>query len=243
MLAACHGIDYSIRMLTLAIDTVTGFCSACLYKADTGRVLASEEREIGRGHAEELIATVERVLGAASSTFTDVQGIAVTVGPGSFTGIRVGVAAARGFGLALGIPVRGVTTFEAIAADAAGEAGSRPLTVAITGGRGQVFMQSFDGAGIAIVDAQVFAEGDAASGVPGESALLAGNAATLVATQLGRHVPVVCDVPTGSIATVARLGAVSAREPIPLYMRDADAKPQAGFTLERRACTNSEAAQ
>lgn len=217
-------------MLTLAIDTAANFCSACVW--DGGRVLGREERDIGRGHAEQLVETVERALAVAGRDFTDISRVAVTVGPGSFTGIRVGVAAARGFGLALGVPVAGVTTLEALAADARGEADG-PVTVAIHGGRGQIFLQSFSADGVPLGEPVAVATEDAVFAVPPSAQFLAGNAAAEITPALDRPMPAGLDRATGAIETVARLGESSNRPPVPLYMRGADARPQAGFALPR----------
>jgi len=92
-------------MLVLAIDTALDACSAALIDADDDRVLASESREIGRGHAEHLLPIIDGVMKKAGVKFNDVDRFAVTVGPGSFTGLRVGLSAARGFGLVTKKPV------------------------------------------------------------------------------------------------------------------------------------------
>ncbi|MFZ2101667.1 MAG: tRNA (adenosine(37)-N6)-threonylcarbamoyltransferase complex dimerization subunit type 1 TsaB [Oricola sp.] len=221
-------------MLTLAIDTAANFCSCCLWDGSADRVLAAEERDIGRGHAEQLMDVVDAVMKQAGREFADIERIAVAVGPGSFTGIRVGVAAARGFGLALGVHVTGVTTLEALAADARMEA-SGPVTVTINGGRGQVFVQSFDTAGNPAGEPEAVEAQEAASAVSASAGFLAGNAARDVAASLGRPVATGIDRATGAIATIARLSTISARGPVPLYLRGADAKPQEGFALPRAA--------
>jgi tRNA threonylcarbamoyladenosine biosynthesis protein TsaB len=224
-------------MLTLAIDTAANFCSACVWDEAADRVLAAEERDIGRGHAEQLMDVVAAVMDASGHGYPDLGRVAVAVGPGSFTGIRVGVAAARGFGLALKIPVVGVTTLEALARDAR-DAGSGPeaVTVAVTGGRGQIFMQSFDTDGTPVAEPRAVADEDAAGEVPPSTMLFAGNAATAIAqnvNEAGRVVRTVLDRATGSIGTIAKLAAHSERTPVPLYLRGADAKPQSGFALQR----------
>jgi tRNA threonylcarbamoyladenosine biosynthesis protein TsaB len=219
-------------MLTLAIDTAANFCSACLWDAATGRVLASQERDIGRGHAEQLMDVIAETLAAAGRPFADIERVAVAIGPGSFTGIRVGVAAARGFGLALGVPVAGVTMLEALAADARAETDGT-VTVAIRGGRGQLFMQSFDPAGNPLGEPQAVDSDAAADAVPASATFLAGNAARDVAAQLDRAIGIGVDRATGAIATIARLSETSGREPAPLYLRGADARPQEGFALPR----------
>ena len=228
-----------MQMLTLAIDTAANFCSACLFDSEAGRIVAAEERHIGRGHAEQLIDVVSAVRRSSGRDFGDIGRIAVAVGPGSFTGIRVGVAAARGFGLALGVPVSGVTTLEALAADAQADFPDLAVTIAIRGGRGQVFLQSFDASGAAVSQPVAVDEATAHAVVPQGSALLAGNAASDVASGLGRPVTTALDRPTGSIGTVARIGAHSETPPVPLYLRGADAKPQQGFALPRAGAADT----
>jgi tRNA threonylcarbamoyl adenosine modification protein YeaZ len=225
-------------MLTLAIDTAANFCSACVFDTAADRALAKEERDIGRGHAEQLMEVVEGVIQSAGIDYADLGRIGVAVGPGSFTGIRVGVATARGFGLALGCPVSGVTTLEAIAADAQAQANG-PVTVAVRGGRGQIFMQSFDAAGMPLGEPAAVAEEDAPAALPASVSFLAGNAAAALA---GERALFLADRATGSVETVARLAVASNRRPVPLYLRGADAKTQAGFALPRAEATDGSAA-
>ncbi|MER2606977.1 MAG: tRNA (adenosine(37)-N6)-threonylcarbamoyltransferase complex dimerization subunit type 1 TsaB, partial [Siculibacillus sp.] len=88
-------------MMLLALDTALDDCAAALLVREGDAVtVVSEVETIGRGHAERLMSTVERLMTRAGATLAAVDAFAVTVGPGSFTGIRVGVAAARGFALA-----------------------------------------------------------------------------------------------------------------------------------------------
>lgn len=233
-------------MLTLAIDTATSFCSACLFDGEANAVGAQIERDIGRGHAEELAGVIETVMREAGAGFTEVGRIAVAIGPGSFSGIRVGVATARGFGVALSVPVVGVTTLEALAADARSIKPGVPVMVAVKGGRGQFFMQPFGADGIPASEPFAVAEESAADRTPSDTGLLVGNAASELAAQLaeaGHTVPTEMDRPTGAIATVARLAANAVHLPAPLYLRDADAKPQSGFALPRRETPEAEAAK
>jgi tRNA threonylcarbamoyl adenosine modification protein YeaZ len=96
-------------MKVLAIDTSANLCAACV--KDTGE-LGRAVRNLGKGHAEHLMAVIDEALSAAATTYAELELIAVAVGPGSFTGIRVGVAAARGLALALKIPSVAVTTLD-----------------------------------------------------------------------------------------------------------------------------------
>src|SRR4051812_18694458 len=104
-------------MLVLAIDTAGPDCAVALARFDADRIeiLARGAESIGRGHAERLLPIIESVLSQAGCSFHDLDRVAVTVGPGSFTGVRVGIAAARGLALALNIPAVGVGTLDALA--------------------------------------------------------------------------------------------------------------------------------
>ena len=113
-------------MLTLAIDCSARLCAVALHQGDTDAILAAASPDIGRGHAEQLPAILQSVLDRAARELGDVERIGVTVGPGSFAGIRVGVAFARGLALALSVPCVGVGSLEAIAIPAARRTG-RPV--------------------------------------------------------------------------------------------------------------------
>ena len=97
----------------LAFDTTAAHCAAALLCGD--RVLLSHAEEMGRGQAERLIPLLEEVLSKADLTWHDLDALAVGVGPGNFTGIRISVSAARGLALGLNIPAVGVSGFDAIA--------------------------------------------------------------------------------------------------------------------------------
>ena len=96
----------------LAFDTSAAHCAAALLT--DGAIIAARQKEMGRGQAERLIPLLEEVLAIAGKTWADLDTIGVGVGPGNFTGIRIGVAAARGLALSLGIPAIGVSTFETL---------------------------------------------------------------------------------------------------------------------------------
>ena len=216
-------------MRLLAIDTSASHCAVCVLD-DAAGTTHRDVRDIGTGHAEVLMGQIAGVLKQARLTWSDLDRIAVCVGPGSFTGVRVGVSAARGFALALGIPAVGVTTLEAIAADAVPLAGGRSILAAIDARRGQVYVQPFDEAGVATADPRAVPVEQALAMVQ-SGTVVAGNGAAL----LGAEGAVLADAASGDIGTVARLGAARApgAAPVPLYLRSADAKPQTGFALPR----------
>jgi tRNA threonylcarbamoyladenosine biosynthesis protein TsaB len=122
-------------MATLVIETATAACSVALL--DGAIVLASAHEVVGRGHAERLVPMIGEVLAAVGDTRADL--ILVDCGPGSFTGIRVGLAAARALALAWRVEVAGYSALALIAAAAPGD----EVGVAIIGGHGELFVQRF----------------------------------------------------------------------------------------------------
>jgi tRNA threonylcarbamoyladenosine biosynthesis protein TsaB len=103
-------------MLILAIDTALDACSAAVLDTSANKTLAIESQAMKRGHAEALMPLIARVMAASGAAFAALDRIAVTTGPGSFTGLRVGLSAARGIALAANKPVVGLTTLTAYAA-------------------------------------------------------------------------------------------------------------------------------
>lgn len=129
-------------MRTLAIDCATEACSVALFDGET--LLAGDWHLLGRGHAERLVPMI-----AALPDSGRAARIAVALGPGSFTGVRVGLAAARALALAWGAELVGYSTPALVAAMARAAQPAQPLTVAMTGGHGEWFVQQFDAAGTA----------------------------------------------------------------------------------------------
>lgn len=125
--------------MLLAIETGTAACSVALIDGTT--IVAARHEIIGRGHAERLVPLVETVLAEAGGR---PRAISVDVGPGSFTGLRVGIAAARGFGLVWAAPVHGYSSMTLVAASVFAAHDATSLTVVLDAGRGEVFAQTFD---------------------------------------------------------------------------------------------------
>lgn len=128
-------------MRTLVIDCATESCSVALF--DGTSLLGGECRQLGRGHAEALVPMI-----AALPQGGRAARIAVALGPGSFTGVRVGLAAARALAFAWGAELAGYPTLALIAAMARQSQGAQPVAVAITGGHGEWFVERFDDAGL-----------------------------------------------------------------------------------------------
>lgn len=129
-------------MRTLVIETATAACSVALI--EDGVVIARDHVVVGRGHAERLVPMIAGLPGHGRA-----DAILVDCGPGSFTGVRVGLAAARGLGIGWGVPVHGYSSLASIAAAALAEQPGDAIVAVLDGGHGEVFQQGFDGALIA----------------------------------------------------------------------------------------------
>ena len=222
-------------MILLAIDTASTLCAACVYDSAANVELGRAVLDLGKGHAEHLTGVVDDAMRQAGVGFSGIDRIVVSVGPGSFTGVRVGVAAARGYALALKIPAVGVTTLEAIASEARHRAGARKVMAALDGGRGEVFLAVYDGAGALLFGPVATTLQGAAAVAREHMPLLVGSAAKMVAEATHAEIDIGAQGSTADIAVYASLGATKdiGDKPKPLYLRDADAKPQAGFVLPR----------
>ena len=227
-------------MITLAIDTSAHLCAAALHDDGIGAVLAECSEDIGRGHAERLMETIGHVLAETGLAYSDIGRVAACVGPGSFTGVRVGLATARGMALGLGVPVLGVSALDALklaASEKEGE-GETPLLVVLDARRGEVYAQFFgDNSG-------TFPEGPfvascetiATMAADANNLALCGSGAPLIAEQAGREFEIRHRLAAAPIGDYARLGAgapLTQTRPEPLYLRPPDAKPQTGFALAR----------
>jgi len=222
-------------VILLAIDTASALCAACVYDSDADRELGRSVLDLGKGHAEHLMAVVDEALAQAGVGFEALGRVAVSVGPGSFTGVRVGVATARGFALALKIPAVAVTTLEAVAAETRQNFAGERIMVALDGGRGEINVGFFDKTGEQVGKPLAANLEEAARLAAAHDGVIAGSAAAMVAGAAGREFPMGSSGSTADIGVYARIGAAKAigEKPKPLYLREADAKPQAGFVLPR----------
>ena len=226
-------------MLIFAIDTALESCSAAIFDTDTETVIAHESMAMARGHAEALMPLIARVIGKSQLTFAQIDRIAVTTGPGSFTGLRVGIAAARGLGLAAGKPVVGLSTLSAFAAPFIAADDALPVAVAIDARHGHVYLQVTASGGRTVVTPRVVPIEEAVRLARGGKVRLTGNAADLLASIWPTNDPpsLVEQRAAPDIEWVARLGASvteSTSPPKPLYLRPPDAQPQNAAQLARR---------
>ena len=226
-------------MKILALDTASSWCAAAVYDSGTDTVLANVSENIGKGHAEVLMDYIGRVMTQSGITMAELDRVAVNVGPGSFTGVRIGVSAARGFALALERPAIGVSAFDALATEVALTHPGQPVLVLLEAHRGEIYAQAFDADGKATTGPMVLARDEALALIQQQSpqTVLAGSAATALNESFTGTFDVAGVEPTGQIGTFAKLAALreEAEAPKPLYMRGPDVKPQTGFALPRRA--------
>jgi tRNA threonylcarbamoyladenosine biosynthesis protein TsaB len=218
-------------MLILAIDTALDACAAAVLDTEAGRLIAQESQAMKRGHAEALMPLIARVIEQSGIGFAGLVRIAVTTGPGSFTGLRVGLSAARGIALAANKPVVGVTTLTAYAAPVVSQNSEQPVISAIDARHDQVYLQVVSGNGSSLIwprAAPIEEALDASRfGVPH----LVGNAARILADRWLPDAPPpfkVDALPAPDIAWVGWLGAAVSPDTAParpFYLRAPDAKP------------------
>lgn len=221
-------------MLILALDTSLDACAVAV--ATGGRIIAERTEVIGRGHAERLMGLIAAVLADAGVGYDAIERIGVTVGPGSFTGIRVGVAAARGLRLALRRPLIGISTLDAAAEAIAATAGGLPILAAWDARRDEVYARFYAADGTPTGEAMAAPAAEVAAMLGGRAHACVGSGAPLVATFAGDAARVVDLRGHAPIAAVARLTARAVEPeapPLPLYMRPADAKPQVAAGVAR----------
>src|SRR6202171_2734979 len=142
-------------MLILAIDTALDACSAAVLDTGASNIVAQESEPMKRGHAEALMPLIARVMKASGVAFAALDRIAVTTGPGSFTGLRVGLSAARGIALAANKPVVGLTTLTAYAAPIVGQNAAQPVISAIDARHDHVYFQVVSGDGGSVMRPRV----------------------------------------------------------------------------------------
>jgi tRNA threonylcarbamoyladenosine biosynthesis protein TsaB len=216
-------------MKILAFDSSGAGCSAAVSVGGALRASRREGRE--RGQAERLMPMITEVMAEAGLRFADLDLLAATLGPGSFTGLRIGLAALRGLALATGRPMLGVTSLEAVArATSAEERAGRLLLVALESKRADLYAQAFDadlaqlGEPLALepralaerfAGANLLLAGDAAHRL--EGALLAAGCGLLRATS-----PALPDAAIVAVIAAERASEASHHPPSPLYLRPPD---------------------
>ncbi len=220
-------------MKILAFDSATATCSAAIWV--DGRVVAQESHDLPRGQAEAMLPMLDRVRQASGLAFDDMDRLAVAVGPGHFTGLRVALATARGLALATGKPLIGITTTAAVAAAVTSpERQGAILLVALDSKRTEAYVQAFDAEGHPLDDVAALAPeayaADAGSRWPRARFIVAGDAApALVAALTRRGAQAVQDFArhpdAASIAALAARAPLPSGLPGPIYLHPAAVTP------------------
>jgi tRNA threonylcarbamoyladenosine biosynthesis protein TsaB len=226
-------------MRILAMDTSCGAVSACVVDSGADEAIVRHSEPMERGHAEALAPLLERLMSGVEGGFATLDRIAATVGPGSFTGIRVGLATARAMGLALNIPVVGVSTLVAFAGPLLFEPGSGIIAAAIDARHGRVYLQLFESMGRPLIPARIEGLREAVRAIGAGPVRIAGSGAHILALEAARAGLAVetadgADFP--DILAVARIGlAMDPRDcpPRPLYLKSPDAQPATGEGIAR----------
>jgi tRNA threonylcarbamoyl adenosine modification protein YeaZ len=220
-------------MRLLAIDTALEACSVAVLDGEgTAARLTSASEVLGRGHAERLMGMIGEVMAEAGTVFSALDRIVVTTGPGSFTGLRVGLSAARGIALVVRAPAVGVSTLAALAEEARllpAFSGAARLHVVLSAKGEEVYAQSFAGDGSPLSPAAVETLAGLAGRLEPGDQLFGSGAADVAAVASAGTAPVVLGAAGfPDISAVARCGAraeVGSSPPEPLYLRPPDARP------------------
>jgi tRNA threonylcarbamoyladenosine biosynthesis protein TsaB len=218
-------------MRILAFDCALEARSAALFEDE--RLVAGVLEQGQRQHAERLVALLAELLAGASWSWSGLDLICLTRGPGSFTGLRIGLAAARGLALARGLPVLGIGTLEALAAGVEATPATALLAL-IDARRGQLYTQAFDVAGAAASPPALLTPAALTSILPPAPVGLVGSGTALALAHLtGAGIQAAAAPAWPEAARFGRLAcaradqADAARPPEPLYLRAPDARPKA----------------
>lgn len=218
-------------MRILAIDTALPAVSACVLDEGAERPESIETIAMERGHAEALLPLIDRVMARVEGGFASLDRVAVTIGPGSFTGLRVGIAAARAIGVACKVPVIGVSTLAALAAPLILEQKPGLAAVAIDARHGSVYFAAFGPDGRATSAPRIISPREAVRSLGAGPVRLTGPGAGLLAAEASAAGSEIEIESTGlDIIFVARLGLLAdpaLAPPRPLYLKAPDAKEPA----------------
>jgi tRNA threonylcarbamoyladenosine biosynthesis protein TsaB len=217
-------------MKILAVDTALPACSAAIFDSSRGRILAKKLEPMATGHAERLAPMVREVMADANEDLASLDRIAATVGPGTFTGLRIGLSFARGLALALGKPAVGISTLKALAAMAE-NSDALPLAAAIDARRGNIYFQLFTSDLMPLSEPRICSATEASQALLEGPCIAVGSGAPLLAAALEPRRLLLQPLSATDAATVAMLASRDENllPPHALYLRSPDAKPDASF--------------
>ncbi|MEM1198834.1 MAG: tRNA (adenosine(37)-N6)-threonylcarbamoyltransferase complex dimerization subunit type 1 TsaB [Pseudomonadota bacterium] len=221
-------------MFTLAFDTCLDACSVALIDGRQGTMVAARHELMNRGQAEALFPMIDETVNEAGLAPGDIAQVAVTSGPGTFTGVRIGLAAARGLAVASDLPVIALSSLHAIALCAiAADEPQCPVAALIDARRDEIYLAVYGPSGEEQLAPRAVPVDDALAALPDGDVLLAGSGAKLLSS--GGVMSSAHELPNAAVwgLPASRMPA-SDTPPSPLYLRAADAKPPgAGAQVQR----------
>lgn len=227
-------------MIILAVDTAGPICAACIFDGTQKKNLSTFSENIGRGHAEHLPSVVDRVLHDAQLSFDKITHLAVTEGPGSFAGIRVGISFVRALALGLKKPALGVSSLKAMAYSVARQHNQDAMAL-LDARRGEVYLSATNESGDTVIEPSAVKLDDAVDMVIAQKMIICGNGVEPLQDLLnetGEKLVTAHQDASPPIEIVAQIALTQFQSgqylpPKPQYLRQADAKPQMNFALDR----------
>ncbi|MEM9331488.1 MAG: tRNA (adenosine(37)-N6)-threonylcarbamoyltransferase complex dimerization subunit type 1 TsaB [Pseudomonadota bacterium] len=216
-------------MPLLAIDTSAHLCAVCLFDIENDIIIAENTRDIGRGHAEFLIDQIENCLKESSLGYSDLSKVGAVCGPGSFTGLRVGLSVARSFALSLKIEAIGISALHVAEAAAIGADLETKILTVLDARRDEAYCKYSDQK-----EPFIRSYAQLATELEKDVGAFCGSGSRRLAELANRSLPIRHEYGAPPISIAARLAASLKPDdnpPEPLYLRNADAKPQSGFAL------------
>ena len=229
-------------MNILALETSMGACSAALFRRDGGAcTVFGRTEKMARGHAEALMPMVAQIMSESGTAFAALDRIVATIGPGSFTGVRIAISAARGLALVTGAALFGIDSLTVMAKEALtlGVAGAAPFAVAVDARRGMLYLGLYDGAAQRREGPLLIAPDDAANLLPSGLRTAVGSGAARLAEAAGSHGVHIeaklldLEPSASSLAALAEESGETALTLRPLYLRPPDARPQTQASVAR----------
>lgn len=230
-------------MIVFSVDTAHAACSVCVYDTSQDRALALVSEPMQRGHAERLTDMADQAVASAGISFSDIDRLAACSGPGTFTGVRIGLAFVRGLALVLKVPAVGITTFAALAENCRTVSPATDIWVVQDARRGEVYLQGFGSDGGEVHAASVLSVADADALTNDKSGLVVGSGTGLINLPDGLAVSGISSIP--DIATIAKLAgrvADTSQPAMPFYLRSPDAKAQRPLVKHRESMLSIEQA-
>lgn len=228
-------------MIVLSVDTAHAACSTCVFDTEMNRALSHVSEPMQRGHAERLTGMVSEAISSAGVSYADIDRLAACSGPGTFTGVRIGLAFVRGLAVVLKVPAVGITTFAALADRCRDATADRDVWVVQDARRGEVYLQGFGRDGKPVHPASVLSVAAAEKLLSDKAGMVVGSGARLVALPLGLAVADTGGIP--DVATIARLAAhvTDTDTPaVPFYLRAPDAKAQTPLVRHQESASSIE---